>query len=130
MSTIYIQNTINMNTKAMAKAIKASLEYFEMDDEDRDCFHWLFVETNDIKTKNDLFLKVRDSFRVWTQILVYFEALEEYEMCAKIRDIIENEKLDFQTIIKNYFKPNKADKQRIERILQKEREEAYNRINK
>lgn len=110
-SKIYKEYTLKKEKMSLNKTLtKTELDeicnsiiaLYDLTPEQRDDFD--FIEELSIETlsKTELFKQLTKTLSTWYMYLKKHVELEDYELCAKIRDVITIEKQEFYSILSKY----------------------------
>lgn len=98
-----------LSKEKLLKVIENIEEFDEFTDEEKaeiDFVEETFVGLTD---KSELFRSIEDDILSWSFYSVYYEKKEDYEFCARIRDMVDISIKDAKRIIDTYFELKEDD---------------------
>jgi hypothetical protein len=111
-----------LTRKELQNIINDIFEYDSLSDEDKEALDFINDIQNVIPSKDALTISLTKTLIVWHFYLYKYEKLEEYEMCAQLRDVIKAEIKEYNRVLKVYLN-ELEDEQEIEDILEMVRSE-------
>lgn len=106
----------NITQKELEEMITGIMTFNDLSDEDKEAFDWLDLEVKNNATKMDVVQSLIETLLKWYYHQVKYERLELYELCAKIRDVIDVEISEARRIINTYFVPEDTDEEIFEEL--------------
>jgi len=100
-----------LTTKELLEIFDEIMEFDSLSDEDKEAFDWLDVEFKETTSKDDLILSLIQTLIKWHFYMKKYELAQEYEICAKIRDVITIEINECRRMIRSYFFIEEEDEQ-------------------
>lgn len=114
-----------LNTEEIQKIIEGIFEFNELTDEEKESFDWLDIETKDTITKGDLIQSLIEVLIKWNFYLYKYELSEEFELCCKLRDVIEIEVDECRRMVRTYFFIEDDDEKTYEQLKMHSRESVH-----
>lgn len=107
-----------IDDKTINLTIQNIIEFDSLDDESKNEFGYItdFIVSN--TTKEMLFADFTKTIMAWTGYLFYFEKKESYEICAKIKQVIDIEIREFKNSLITYFQLEDSDHIMVQEIIE------------
>lgn len=114
----------NLTKKEIEQIIEDVFEFENLSEEDKEAFDWLDPNVIITQNKEELILSLIETMLQWYYYQLKYEKLQDFELCAKIRDIIDIEINDYKRIAETYYSIHEDE----DIMLQAIKEDAHNRV--
>lgn len=106
-----------MNETEINKMIDDILEYESLSDVQKEKLDFFEEDYMATVKKESIYISLTKSLTKWYIHQIIYQNFENYELCARIRDVVELEINDSKRLIETYFNPiNKKEINKIEEI--------------
>jgi hypothetical protein len=92
-----------LGKEEIIEAIDAINEFHSLSDEDKEAFDWLDVDVVENVDKEDVIYSLIQTLIKWNFYLYKYEEEQDFELCIRVRDIIETEIDECKRMISTYF---------------------------
>jgi galactokinase len=114
-----------LNTKEILEAIKAINEFDSLSDEEKESIDWLDPEMQSLTSKKQLIQSLIESLSRWHFYMRRYELTQEYEICAKIRDVVSCEVSECRRMVKTYFILEDEDEEIFQMLREESKKSVY-----
>lgn len=122
---IKIKNMFDITKPELEEMISGIMLFNELSDEDKEAFDWLDLEIKTQTTKEDIINSLIQTMIKWYFHQFKYQEMEEYELCCKIRDVIDVEIAEAKRIINTYFFQEDMDDEIIDALKESSREQVF-----
>ena len=105
-----------LSKKELEGMIESIVDCYILDNEDKEAFDWLDPEMLNVSVKDDIIRSLIQTLIKWNFYLIQYENTQDYEFCAKIRDVITVEINECIRIIESYYILEDGDFELIEEL--------------
>lgn len=112
------------NKEQLIKACQAMNEYHSLPLEDKESLDFLEYELMSKATLNDLLESYIQTILQWNYYQIRHELVQEFEICAMLRDVIAIEKEEMLRLLETYFPNSEFDLNIIDQLNVRSRETA------
>lgn len=109
-------NNHGLSRDELNAMIQSILEYDSLTPEEKKEFEWINEDIVLIKDKSELYLDFIRTMMTWYTYVYIYQTLEEYEMCAQIKKVIEVEKREFINTLTSYYDFDASDEELLAQI--------------
>ena len=104
-----------LSTKEVLSIINSIEEFYALDDEDKEAFDWLDRSLKNI-SKEELTNEYLQMLVKWYFYQYRYEINQQYEICARIRDVVQMETDEFKRMLTSYYTFDDEDQQIVDEI--------------